>query len=42
MIEDRTRNVCWDCAMALRDEDARDNENRSWRGFSDDERALNG
>jgi hypothetical protein len=42
MLVHRHYNVCWDCRMALRDEDARDNENRNWRGFSDDERALYG
>jgi predicted amidophosphoribosyltransferase len=42
MLASRTYEVCWDCRMALKDEDARDNENRRWRGFSADERARHG
>jgi hypothetical protein len=34
--------VCWDCYQKAQEQAEKDAENRSWRGFSDEERALNG
>jgi hypothetical protein len=42
MLADRYYNVCWDCRYVLIQQAEKDAEHRSWRGFSDDERALNG
>lgn len=35
-------DVCWGCRMRAQEQDERDAENRSWIGFSADERARFG
>jgi ribosomal protein S27AE len=38
----KDRGVCLDCYWKAMEQAEKDAENRSWRGFSADERALNG
>lgn len=38
----KTSDVCRDCERALLEQAEKDAENRSWRGFTDEERALYG